>query len=53
MNILGDNKKGLFELAIANELRSEGSMNSGKYESEGLNTSRRSLDCDIIREQRE
>ena len=53
MNILGDNKKGLFELAIANELRSEGSMNSGKYESEGLNTSMRSLDCDIIREQRE
>lgn len=53
MNILGDNKKGLFELAIANELRSEGSMNSRKYESEGLNTSMRSLDCDIIREQRE
>ena len=48
LNILGDKlRKRLFKLAIVNELRSEDLMNSGKYQGTCLNTSTRSLDCDI------
>lgn len=53
VNVSGDKGTGLIELAIANELQSAGSMNSGKQESLGFTASTRSVDWHTNMEQRE
>ena len=44
VNVSSDRGTGSIELAIANELQSVGSMNSGKQESQGFTASTRSVD---------
>ena len=51
VNVSGGKGAGLIGLAIANELQSVGSMNSGKHESQGFNASTRSLDLHTNMEQ--